>query len=63
MDEQIKILVCCHKKCELPTDDIFFPIQVGAARSNIDLHIQRDDQLNGSTCDNISIKNKRINGG
>lgn len=55
---KIKILICCHKPCELPKDDIFLPIQVGASISNLNLGIQRDDQINGKTCDNISIKNK-----
>ena len=55
---KIKILVCCHKPCELPKDDIFLPIQVGAAISDVDLGIQRDDQVNGKPCDNISAKNK-----
>lgn len=55
---KIKILVCCHKPCELPEDDIFLPIQVGAAISDVDLGMQRDDQVNGITCDNISAKNK-----
>ena len=55
---KIKILICCHKPCELPKDDIFLPIQVGAAISDIDLGMQRDDQVNGEPCDNISAKNK-----
>lgn len=55
---KIKILICCHKPCELPKDDIFLPIQVGAAISDIDLGMQRDDQVNGQPCDNISAKNK-----
>lgn len=55
---QIKILVCCHKKSNLPNSQIFLPIHVGAAISNEDLSIQRDDQLNGEACDNISSKNK-----
>lgn len=56
--ENTKILICCHKKCELPQDEIFLPIQVGAAISNEDLGIQRDDRVNGEVCDNISSKNK-----
>lgn len=56
--EKIKILVCCHKPCELPKDDIFLPIQVGAAISDVELGMQRDDQVNGMPCDNISTKNK-----
>lgn len=55
---KIKILVCCHKPCDLPKDDILLPIQVGAVLSDIDLGIQRDDQVNGEVCDNISEKNK-----
>ena len=55
---KIKILICCHKKCELPKDDIFLPIQVGAAISDVDLGLQRDDKINGKPCDNISAKNK-----
>lgn len=58
--DNIKILICCHKPCELPQnpDGIFLPIQVGAAISNVDLGMQRDDQVNGEPCDNISAKNK-----
>ena len=56
-DSKIKILVCCHKPCELPQDKVFLPIHVGAAISNTELGIQRDDQLNGAFCDNISDKN------
>lgn len=57
---KLKVLVCCHKPCELPPDPdgIFLPIQVGAAISDINLGIQRDDQVNGQPCDNISVKNK-----
>lgn len=55
---KIKILDCCHKPSELPQDDIFLPIHVGAAISGANLGIQRDDQLNGSPCDNISDKNR-----
>ena len=57
-DSKIKILVCCHKPSELPQDGIFLPIHVGAAISDVNLGIQRDDQLNGQACDNISNKNR-----
>lgn len=58
--DRIKILLCCHKMGELPTNPngIFLPIQVGAVISDVNLGIQRDDQLNGKPCDNISAKNK-----
>ncbi len=55
---KIKIMICCHKPCELPKDDVFLPIQVGAAISDLDLGMQRDDQVSGKPCDNISAKNK-----
>ncbi len=59
-NSKLKILICCHKPCELPfdPDGFFLPIQVGAAISDVDLKIQRDDQVNGQPCDNISAKNK-----
>ena len=58
--DNCKILICCHKPCELPPNDdgLFLPIQVGAAISDVDLGMQRDDQVNGEPCDNISAKNK-----
>ena len=55
---KIKILVCCHKKCDLPQADYFLPVYVGAAITVKDFVMQRDDQLNGEPCDNISDKNK-----
>lgn len=59
-EENIKIMVCCHKPCEMPpdSDGIFLPIHVGAAISDIDMGMQRDDQVDGLPCDNISAKNK-----
>jgi hypothetical protein len=50
---EIKILICAHKPSVFPRDDIFLPIQVGKAISNINLPIQGDN-----TGDNISNKNK-----
>ena len=60
LNSKLKILVCCHKKSELPQNDfdIFLPIHVGAAISTQNLGIQRDDELDGEKCDNISEKNK-----
>lgn len=60
--ENTRILVCCHKVCELPEDDsgILLPIHCGAAQSDIDLGIQRDDRVNGEICDNISAKNSNF---
>lgn len=57
-NSKVKILVCCHKPCELPQDKKFLPIHVGAAISKAELGIQRDDQFNGNPCDNISDKNR-----
>lgn len=58
--DNCKILICCHKPCELPPnpDGLFLPVQVGAAISDVDLGMQRDDQVNCEPCDNISAKNK-----
>ena len=49
---KIKILVCCHKKDIYKKSDIYIPIHVGKAISNIDLGIQGDNEGN-----NISSKN------
>lgn len=49
---EIKIGVACHKPAELPQNDLFVPIQVGAALATKDLGIQRDDEG-----ENISAKN------
>lgn len=54
---KIKIMICCHKKTSLPNDDIFLPIHVGAKSSKLILDMQRDDQMDGLVCDNISEKN------
>lgn len=45
----VKILVCCHKKTELPFDEDFLPIHAGKALSDVDLGMVGDD-----TGDNIS---------
>ena len=58
-DNSMKILVCYHKPYTLPPNDrIYLPVHAGAALSNQELNIQRDDELNGQTCDNISEKNE-----
>lgn len=56
--ENTKIIVCCHKACELPQSELLLPVQVGAAIAKTDLGFQRDDMVNGKPCDNISTKNK-----
>lgn len=48
----IKILVCAHKKDYVRQDDVYMPIQVGKAISDVDLGFQGDD-----TGDNISDRN------
>jgi hypothetical protein len=47
------ILVCCHKKDIMATQEPYFPIQLGKEISNIDLGIANDN-----TGDNISYKNQ-----
>ena len=60
LKSKLKILVCCHKPSELPENPcgVFLPIHVGAAISDLNLGIQRDDGLCGNACDNISAKNR-----
>lgn len=57
MNNDIKILVCCHKQCDLPNNDIYLPIHVGKSESKIDLGIQSDCDINGNRCENISNLN------
>lgn len=53
MTKKIEIYVACHKPSELPENDIFVPIHVGAKISKITMPgLQRDDEG-----DNISDKN------
>ena len=49
----IKILIACHKPSELPKNNLFLPIRVGAEKAKDDLGLQRDDDGE----DNISHKN------
>lgn len=49
----IKILVATHKKCDLPWDDVYLPVQVGKAlHPDLDLGFQPDNEG-----ENISWKN------
>ena len=59
----LKILVCYHKSYTMPPldDGILLPIQVGKSLTDIDLHIQSDNEVNGQPCDNISDKNASYN--
>lgn len=50
--DKIKILVACHKPAELPSNELFLPIQVGARNAKKRMPIQQDDDG-----DNISTKN------
>lgn len=53
--KNIKILIACHKPSELPKNDLFLPVRVGAALAKDDLGLQRDDDGK----DNISAKNPK----
>jgi hypothetical protein len=48
----IKIIVATHKPYQMPEDDIYLPVQVGADRHDVDLGYAKDN-----TGDNISVKN------
>ena len=58
MYERIKIIVCAHKKCNMPKDPMYLPLHVGAAGkknkdgSPLDFGYVRDD-----IGDNISDRN------
>lgn len=57
MDKKVCILVACHQHSQLPQSDVYLPIQVGAALTDLDLGIQRDNEgeniseKNGSYCE------------
>ena len=52
--ERIKIIVACHKKCEVPSDPVYFPVHVGA-EGKPSIGFTPDN-----TGDNISNKNHLI---
>ena len=52
-NNDIAIIVACHKECEVPSGGGYLPLQVGRAVSGSRLNMQADDQG-----DNISSKNK-----
>lgn len=54
MSKKIKILVACHKDTTIYSDEVYVPIQVGRALSQVDLGYLTDDK--GV---NISLKNPR----
>ena len=47
----VKLLIACHKKCDVPADDLYLPVHVGAAGKD-SIGFQRDDEG-----DNISALN------
>ena len=51
---QIKLLVATHKEYRMPQDDMYFPVHVGKAISNVCL----DKYTPDDSGDNISSKNK-----
>lgn len=44
MDKNVKILVACHKPDVYPTGDLYLPVHVGKALSELDLGIQADNE-------------------
>lgn len=50
--EEIKMLVAAHKRCRLPHDDVYLPVQAGAA-----LHAPIEGLIGDDTGVNISRKN------
>ena len=57
-DDNLRILVCCHKACSIPNDPHLVPVLGGSVNhESIPVGFYRDDQVNGLPCDNISNKN------
>lgn len=52
--KSLKILVACHKKCDLPKNECFLPIHVGKSLTSLELGLQGDNDG-----ENISHKNKQ----
>lgn len=52
MHSKINIIVATHKKYEMPKEEIYLPLHVGAEGKNIDMGFQKDN-----TGENISGKN------
>ncbi|MDD6259179.1 MAG: DUF4422 domain-containing protein [Erysipelotrichaceae bacterium] len=48
---KIKVMIACHKKCDVPSDSLYLPVQVGS-HGKESIGFQRDDEG-----DNISEKN------
>lgn len=49
----VKIVIATHKEYDMPKEDIYLPVFVGASLNDLDLPYQRDNEG-----DNISNKNK-----
>ena len=52
MDKKVKIIVATHKQSEMPTQEIYIPVHVGASQSKVDLGYEKDN-----SGDNISELN------
>ena len=51
-EKDIKVIIACHKSCEVPTDPMYVPVQVGSAGKDSITGFSRDD-----SGENISEKN------
>ena len=57
-NDNLRILVCCHKVCSLPKDPHLVPVLGGAVNhETVPDNFYCDNQVDGSCCDNISDKN------
>lgn len=57
-EDIIKILICVHSNSTLPQNNIFLPVQAGAAISEKKIHIPGYNFLKDNYGENISLKNK-----
>lgn len=53
MDDEVKILICCHKETNTCNDNIYLPIQVGHAFPKVydpQEVLYKSSNLNSSVC-------------
>ena len=56
-NDNLSMIVCCHKECVLPTMTCLLPVRGGSLIADGEIQMQRDDRLGSDVCDNISAKN------
>lgn len=55
--DNLKVLVSCHKECAVPDDSMYLSLHEGHAVSDKELGMQPDDSVLGQSPDNIRALN------